>query len=160
MNFIKKYPILFVITYLILAFINPAFCFLILGSIFFYLGSRSIFFLNKIKRTGLSCTGRIISYASGSEGHKTPIVEFTPMGGNLITEKPIIYASTDLSKLRSYKKKIDTEVSVLYDPEDPKKFILVNENEFNYFIVILFSLVGLGGIVLSICVFAGYIHLS
>ncbi len=133
---------------------------LILGAIFFCMGTQSIFFLKKIKKKGVSCTGKIISYESDSEGYKTPIVEFTPFEGTLIAEKPIIYGSTDLSKIRSYKKMIETEVSILYDPDDPKKFILTNENGFNYFMVILFGLLGLGFIVLSLFVFSGYIKLS
>jgi len=141
-------------------FIKPAFCFFILGTLLFYVGITAVLFLKKIQSSGIECTGRILSFQSDSEGYKTPIVEFTPIGGGLITERPFVYASSDLSKIRSYKKMVDKQVSILYDPDDPKKFIVADERGFNYFAFVFCILVGLGGIIVSICSFIGYIKIG
>jgi hypothetical protein len=101
--------------------------------------------------------GKILSYQIGNRGSKTPVIEFTPITGETVTAKPFLYASTDLSKIRSYSNLIDTEVLVRYDPDDPKKFVLADEKSFNYVVFTIFILVGLFFIVLSICNFLGYV---
>jgi hypothetical protein len=47
-----------------------------------------------------------------------------------------------LSKIRTYKNKINESVSVLYDKENPEKFVIVTERNFNYFSLIFIILVG------------------
>lgn len=130
---------------------------LIVGSLVFYLGIMAIGFLKRIQEKGVEGIGRILSYQVGNKGYKTPIIEFTPLSGETVTAKPFLYASTDLSKIRSYSNLIDTEVVVQYDPDDPKKFVLAGERSFNYIIFTVLILVGLFFIVLSICNFLGYV---
>jgi len=125
-----------------------------------YVTTTAILFLKKIKQKGISCTGKILSFESGSRGYRTPIVEFTPIGGELIAGKPFFYASTDLSKIRSYSKMIDKEILILYDPDDPKKFILKREEGFNYVFLALVIVIGLLFLILSICSFIGYIKIG
>lgn len=160
MELIKKYWIAIAVTFSICMFIKPALCFLILGTIISYAGFAAFTFLKKIKRSGIDWTGNIIEYQSDSDGHKTPLIEFTTMTGDIIREKPIVYASTDLSKIRTYSKSIDTAVPILYDPDDPKKFVLKNEEGFNYFVFIIFILGGLFFIGLSISWLLGYIKMG
>src|SRR3712207_3395557 len=124
MDLIKKYWIVIVATFGLCMFIKPALCFLILGALVSYIGFAAVIFLKKITRVGVDWTGNIIEYQSDSDGHKTPLIEFTTLTGDLIREKPFVYASTDLSKIRTYNKFIDQSVPILYDPDDPKRFVL------------------------------------
>lgn len=160
MDLIKKYWIAIVVTFGICMFIKPALCFLILGTIISYAGFASVTFLKKIKRSGIDWTGNIVEYQSDSDGHKTPLIEFTTMTGDIIREKPFVYDSTDLSKIRSYSKSINTSVPILYDPDDPKKFVLKNEEGFKYAVFIFFILGGLFFIALSISWLLGYIKMG
>lgn len=160
MELIKKYWIVIVVTFGICMFLKPALCLLILGILISYIGFAAITFLKKISRIGIDWTGIIVQYQSDSDGHKTPLIEFTTMTGDIIREKPFVYASTDLSKIRTYRNSIDQPVPILYDPDDPKKFVLKNEKGFNYFIFILFIVAGLFFVGLSISWLLGYIKMG
>ena len=157
MKYIEKYWILIVVVFFFSMFINPTICILIVGSLVFYMGIMAVGFLKKIHDKGVESVGRILSYQVGNGGHKTPIIQFKPLTGETITAKPFIYASSDLSKIRSYNNLIDTEVLVRYDPDDPKKFVISSEKSFNYIVFTIFILAGLLFIVLSICNFMGYV---
>ena len=141
-------------------FVKPAFCFAIGGCLCISLSIRGVILLKNLQAKGIESTGIILSYQSGWEGYKTPIVEFTPTNGELIQDKPYLYSSTDLSKIRSYKNVIGNQISILYDPENPKKFILNEDNGFNYFALTLAILVGLAALIVSICSFLGYIKMK
>ena len=160
MNFIKKYSIIIVIIFGLSMFIKPALCFLILGSLVSYVGFEAIGFLRKIAKKGIDWTGNIIEYQSDSDGYKTPLIEFTTMAGDLVREKPFVYGSTDLSKLKTYKNSINQSVPILYDPDNPKRFVLTKDREFNYVIFFIFILGGLFFVGLSISSFLGYIKMG
>jgi hypothetical protein len=160
MNFIKKYWVVIFIVFFISMLIKPAFCFFIIGALLFYVSFDALVFLKEIQQKGIETSGRVLSFQTDRNGHKTPIVEFTPIGRRVITGKPFIYSSTDLSKLRSYKKNIDKDVLILYHPDDPKKFVLSNEKGFNYFVFSVLTLAGLAFIILSVCSFLGYIKMG
>jgi hypothetical protein len=157
MKTIRKYWIAIVGVFFFSIFINPAICIIIVGSFAFYMGISAILFLKQIQNKGIETIGRILFYQTGDKNYKTPIIEFTPADSETVTEKPFVYASTDLSKVRSYSKLIDTEVVVLYDPENPKRFVLAGENSFNYTVFSIFIMVGLFFVVLSVFNFLGYI---
>ena len=148
------------LTFGICLFIKPALSFLILGTLITYIVFDAIIFLKKVAKEGIAWTGNIIEYQSISDGHKTPIIEFTTMTGDLIREKPFVYTSTDLSKIRTYKNLIDHTVPILYDPDDPKKFVLKNKLGFNYVVLIIDILMGLFFIGLSISWLLGYINMG
>jgi hypothetical protein len=158
MRYIQKYWLYIFIAFVIAMFVKPIICAFIMGSLIFYIGIETIIFLRKIHKNGIECNGTIVSYQSDDEGYKTPIVEFTALTGEIISEKPFVYASSDLSKIRTYKNMINQSTAVLYDPNDPKKFVLTNEREFNYLISFLFILGGLFFIGLGICSILGYIN--
>ena len=160
MDLIKKYWIAIVVTFGLCMFIKPALCFLILGALISYIGFAAVIFLKKIARTGVDWTGNVIEYQSDRDGHKTPLIEFTTVTGDIIREKPFVYASTDLSKIRTYSKFIDQLVPILYDPTDPKKFVLKNEGGLNYIVFIVFILAGLFFVGLSISWLLGYIKMD
>lgn len=159
MKYIEKYWILIWVVYIFAMFVKPVLCILILGSLCFYGGVSAIILLNKIHDRGIESVGRILSYVR-NKSYKTPVVEFTPVDGDIVTAEPFIYVSTDLSKIRSYNTMMDMEVLVLYDPKDPKKFVLAGEKNSNYIFFFIIILVGLGFIVLSVCIFSGFIKIS
>jgi hypothetical protein len=140
-------------------FIKPPLCFLIGGMLSCYIGFAAIIFLRRMSRTGVDWTGNIVEYQSDSDGHRTPLIEFTTISGDIIKEQPVVYASTDLSKIRTYSKFIGQPIPILYDPEDPKKFVLKSEEGFNYFVSMVFILVGLFFVGLSIGSLLGYIKM-
>jgi hypothetical protein len=160
MELIKKYWVAIVVIFAACMFIKPALCPLIFGSLVLYIGFAAVIFLKRISKIGIDWTGTIIEYQSDGDGYKTPLIEFTTIKGDVIREKPIVYASTDLSKVRTYSKSINQPVQILYDPDDPKKFVLKNEKDFNYTEFIIFILVGLSFVGLSISWLFGYIKVS
>lgn len=127
MNSQEKYIISIIILCVVLFFIKPELCFLIAGILgLSYIAFSSLHF-RKIQNKGIECTGKIVSFQMASGGYKTPIIEFTTLDGQTITEAPFVYISTKVTGIRSQDKIIDDEVLVAYDPDNPKKFILKNK---------------------------------
>ena len=116
-KYIEKYWIIIALVFIIFAFIKPSICFLILGLVFLIFSIESYKFNKYIYLKGVKCSAKILTYESDYEGHKTPIIEFKIASGEIISEKPYFYASTDLSKIRTYKNKINQNVNILYDPK-------------------------------------------
>jgi hypothetical protein len=160
MNFIVKHQKGIAIFFALCAFIKPAFCFLILGIICCYVAFGAFRFMSRIQKKGIEWEGKIIGYHRSWNRNKTPLIEFTTKTGHLIQEKPYVYTTTDLSKLRTYSNIINQPVIIIYDPDDPKKFVLEKEKGFNYFSFTLATLVGLFFIGLSICWLSGYIKMD
>ncbi|WP_299676790.1 DUF3592 domain-containing protein [uncultured Dokdonia sp.] len=138
----KEYSIPIFILFVFFMFYKPVVCFLILGSLTTLIGIKSWIFIVNIQKNGIKSIGKILSYESDEDGHKTPTIEFKTKKGNQIKKKPYYYASTDLSKIKTYKNKINESVSVLYDKKNPEKFVIETERDFNYFSLILIILVG------------------
>ena len=159
MEYIKKYWIFIVVVFAISMLVKPALCFLIIGFIGSYSAIDSIRFQKRLGSNGIECTGRILSFEVDSDGDKTPVIEFTPIGGAVITEKPFVYATTDLNKISSYDSLIGNEVLITYDPDDPKRFILSEEKGFNSLIIAVLLLAGLGSIAFGIASLTGYVKL-
>jgi len=78
--------------------------------------------------------------------------------GAIIEGQPYVYTSTDLSKIRSYKSLLDQSVAVLYDREDPKKFVIASEKIANYSILFIFLLGGVFFVGLGISNLLGYLN--
>jgi len=136
-SFIIKYRIFIGIAYLALGYIRPSLCFLLLGLIFLYFGITTIFQLWKLYRSGVECNAKIVSYETDDEGYKTPVMEFNTADGKSITEKPWVYGSSDLSKIRTYSEKLNEPTKVIYNSDHPEEFVLKSEFGFNFFILIL-----------------------
>jgi len=139
----KEYAIPIFILFVFFMFYKPVICFLILGSLATFIGIQSWIFIVDIQKNGIESIGKILFYESDEDGYKTPTIEFKTKNGNQIKKKPYYYASTDLSKFRTYKNKKNESVSVLYDKNNPEKFVVGNERSFNYFSLILIILVGI-----------------
>lgn len=113
--------------------------------------------MKKLQQHGVECIGKIVRYESDSKGHKTPFVKFTSLQGEIIAGKPTISATTDLSKIMSYKGVTDKPVILIYDPGDPEKFILKEDVGTNYLAMIFIFLVGGVFVTLGICNIVGII---
>lgn len=150
MKNIKKYGLIIVVLFVFFMFYKPIFCSLILGTLVFYYGINSLIFLNYIKKNGIESLGEILLYESDEDGYKTPIIEFKTLKGELIKQKPYYYASTDFSIFRTYKNDINKKITVLYSEENPKKFVIKTEKDFNIGSVILMIIIGLFFLGLSI----------
>lgn len=160
MNLIKKYWMIFVLAFVVAMFTKPELCFLIIGLLVSYIGFEAIITLKVITQKGVECSGIIIQYQANRNGYKIPLIEFKTTSGELIREKPYIYSSTGLSKVRSYKKLINQPVLIVYDPENPKKFVLTIDRQFNYMVFSCFLFGGLVFVILSITILFGYLKLS
>lgn len=146
--------------FMVCMFIKPALCFLILGMLISYTGFTAVIFLKRIVKIGIEWTGTVIEYQAERDGHRTPLIEFTTMAGDVIREKPFVYASTGLSIIRKHSKFIDQSIPILYDPDEPKKFVLKNEKGFSYIVFIIFIMAGLFFVGLSISWLLGYIKMG
>ena len=124
-------------------FYKPIFCFLLLGIITMFLAISSLSFFNYINKNGIKTNGKIISYEKDEYGHKTPIIEFKTLEGELLTKKPYYYSSTDLSIIKTYQNKINRIVEIIYSPKKPEMFVIEKEKKFNYGSVILMIIVSL-----------------
>lgn len=147
MEFDKKYSLIILSLFIFFMFYKPIFCFLILGTLAFYHGFSRLMFLDYIEKNGIESIGKILSYESGEDGHKTPIVEFKTIEGDIVLKKPYCYVSTDLSMFKSYQDNINKNVTIIYSLKNPEKFVLKTEKDFNYggnIILIIISLIFLG----------------
>lgn len=158
MDFIKKYWIVILVAFGLSIFVKPALCFLILGTLVSYASLNAILFLKHIANNGIDCTGKIVEYQSDSDGDKTPLIEFTTRSGKLIRETPYVYTYTFSSF--SFKDSVNQAVPILYDPEDPKKFVLNNERKFDYAAFIIFILLGVFFVGLGVSSILGYIKID
>lgn len=94
-----------------------------------------------MNKYGIENLGKIVSYESDDEGYKTPIIEYQIDEVRSFTGKPFLHTSSDLDKFQSYHRNINKTIKIIYDPDDPKKFIL--KENFNFFGLILMIIVGL-----------------
>ena len=156
----KKYAIPIVGVFIFFALYKPAGCFILLGTLVTTICIHYWLFLREIDKNGIKIIGKILFYKSDSEGHKTPIVEFTSKGGVQIQKEPYCYASTDLSIFKTYSNNINKPVSILYDSKNPEKFILEKERGFNNFSLIFGALVGLIFLTIGICCILGIINIE
>lgn len=142
-----------------LSYIKPPLCFVLTGSISFYLGLSSIKLLKKLRLSGIERTGKITEIDENSDGQKMPLIEFTTMTGEAIKGKPFVLTASDLSKLNTNKYQTNQSVQIIYDADDPKKFVLTNEDASNDPIFKIFMIVGLLFIGLGFYWLLGYIKM-
>lgn len=160
MKFIEKYGLIIAVLFIFFMFYKPIFCFLLLGSLALYYGIESLTFLNYIKKNGIESLGEILSYESDEDGYKTPIIEFKTLKGELIKQKPYYYASTDLSIFKTYKNNINKKITVIYSEDNPGKFVIKTEKDFNIGTIILMIIVGLFFVGLSIGNLLGFLNMG
>lgn len=159
MKHLVKYWFIIIGMFAVFMFVEKAICLLILGSLFLFLSIGAILFLKHLEKYGLESRGTILEYKSDHEGYKTPIIEFYTRKNEVIKDKPYVYGSTNLSGLRLGKKNTNTTVIVCYDPNNPKRFVIKEDNTFNYFVFLIFAILGIGVTSLSIIEFFGATNL-
>ena len=160
MKYIKKYGILFAIVFAFFMFYKPIICMLMIGSFISFYGIHYYKFLININQNGIESVGKILQYKRDDEGYKTPIVKFETKEGLEIETEPYYYASTDLSKFRTYNKNINKTVTVIYEPNKPKRFIIKSESNFNYISLLFMSLGGIIFLIVAITNLLGYIEIK
>lgn len=143
----------------LLALTKPELGFIALGAIFMFMGIGALAFLKKIHIIGVPCTGKIVGIENTRRGHKTPVVEFEPTRGHLICKTPHAHASTDFDILTSSKHLIGKEVPILYDPEDPEKFVIEGKAGSASFVFVIFIIAGIALIVIGCADLLGYLDL-
>ena len=131
MELIKKHGLIIFLFFVFFIFYKPIFCFIIGGILIFNYGCSILIFLSYIKKHGIETIGKILSYESDEEGYKTPIIEFKTLEGISLTKKPYYYASTDLSRFRTYKNNVNQNVTIIYSLKNPEKFVIKTEQNLN-----------------------------
>jgi hypothetical protein len=158
MKFIKKYMLAIFVAFGISMFIEPAFCMLILGFIVLYSSAETIVFLEKMKRVGIQTLGTVTSYEKDDEGDITAIVEFTAAGGEVIKDEPYIISLADVEDFTPYNEIAGSEVSVLYHPDDPKRFVIKGKKDWEYITSIFGIFVSLAFLTVGIGILMGFIE--
>jgi hypothetical protein len=158
MKYIQRYWTYIIIVFIISFFIKSALSILLASLLGLYILAETIFILKNIRNEGIECYGKIVKYNTDSDGDKTPVVEFTTKKGETIKEEPLTYSSINIVEIFSRSKEINKPVLIKYNPEDPKYFILVNEN--NYFAMFIGLLVILTFVVVSTLGLLGYINMD
>ena len=160
MENIKKYWILIAIIFVFFMYYEPVVCLIILGSFFLILGISSWTFLYEIKKRGIKSVGKILNYESDNDGHITPIVNYKTVNGKVINKKPYFYVTANIGSITTYKSKINEEVPIIYNPNNPEKFILQEEMTLNKFGLIFFIIVGLTLFVVGLLDLIGIININ
>jgi hypothetical protein len=157
----KKYWTYIIIVFVIFILLEPILNLLLIGGLVLFFSLEYLVTIEKLKKNGKEQTGKYLHFeVDGEEGHKTPTIEFITHTGNIVKEQPYYYASTDLSKIKSYNNKIGKPVTIIYDSENPEKFILKKEKNFNYFSLFLMIFIGLMFIVFGTLGILGIIAIN
>lgn len=156
----KKYAVPIIILFVFFMFYKPVVCFIIFSLLILIISIYSWNFLSDIRKNGIQSVGKILFYESDSDGYKTPTVEFTDKNGKLIRKKPYYYTSTDVSKIRTYKKNINKPVDILYHRKNSEKFVIGKERNFNNFSLIFITLIGLICLTVGVCSILGIIEID
>lgn len=160
MEIINRYWTLIIIVFVISMFIKFELCFIILGSLVMFLCIHYYLAIKTINKSGIETKALILNYTRDHDGYKTPTLKFKTLDGTEIKKEPYYYASTDLSKFRSYSDKINETVSVKYDLNNPEKFIICDEKNFNWGTIVFAMIVGLIFLCVAFASILGYIKLS
>ncbi len=139
----KKYWILIVLVFVFFMYYKPDVCFIIMGSVFFIIGIHAWVFAYTIKKYGISSFGRVINYESDNDGHTIPIVQYKTKNGKEIIKKPYLYMTAYIGRITTYKNNIYDKVPIVYNPKNPKRFILKEEHSQNHLGVVFITIIGI-----------------
>ncbi|MES2587742.1 MAG: hypothetical protein V4622_02110, partial [Bacteroidota bacterium] len=152
MKYIKLYWKIICGVFILFMFIEPAICILILGLLFLFISIGAIVFIRKMKICGIDSNGILCTYDFENDESPSPIIEFRTLKDEIIREKPYVYGSASFSGIL-LNNNIKKTVPILYDPENPKRFVIKHSIYFNFFWIIIFSLLGMFLMVLSVLEF-------
>ena len=128
-----------------------------LGVTFLIGGILSALFFKKIKHKGIRSMGKVLFYKNDDEA-KVPIIEFTTANGETIKRKPSGFVYSNMRRFKKYNTEINEGVQVIYNPDNPKKFIIENEEGILYKAMEIIICVGLLLIGFSTYVLLRHIH--
>ncbi len=100
-----------------------------------------IFYIN-LNKKGVTSFGKIISYEY-DDGYKIPIIEFETQGGKIISKKPFFYESSDIDKFITVKNNINKNIRIVFEENNPEKFVIKVDKEFSYGNLILMIIIGI-----------------
>ncbi|MBB4803061.1 hypothetical protein HNP37_003136 [Flavobacterium nitrogenifigens] len=153
MLFDKKYATFFFpfffIVFVAFSFYNILISLLLVGLLFVILSIAAHNFLDDISKNGIESTGKIVSYTSDDEGHKTPNIEYQTADGRNFVGQPFVHGTFHLSKFNSYQKNINTKIAILYSAKSPEKFI-VKEVKTSSLALSILIIIGLALIVYAV----------
>lgn len=142
MKNIEKYWPFLIVVYAISVFTKPAFCFLLLGFLFLFMGIKAIVFLNTMNKSGIEAKGKIVEFETDKQGDLTPLLEYINENGDLIRSKPTVQSSTNLDLLFA-KFSLGDELVIKYEKQKNENFIIVEDSNFNSIVFFVFGLIGL-----------------
>lgn len=153
MSIVKILGFCLFIAFAVCLFVKPFLCILFVGLAFIGGGINAIRTEARLKEIGIECPGTMVELEieMDREG-RMPIIEFNTLTGEHIRGK----ASSDITGLLPLDPPVP--VTVKYDPNNPKKFILLESEASNNHIMLYF--VVLLGVIISgvaICLLLGYI---
>lgn len=149
MHINTKYTWLFAIAFVFFMFYQPIFCLLLVGTLMVVYALHYSLFLYNINKYGKEIEGKMKAHKTEEEDYKTPLVEFE-INGTQILKKPYYYTSTDLSKFKTYKSKIDKPIPIVYLPNNPEKFIIKRDKGLIYLSLIFLCIIGLAFILICL----------
>ncbi|MET3732579.1 hypothetical protein [Moheibacter stercoris] len=116
--------------------------------------------LKRIHNNPVFANAKIVKYEIVEYGYKEPKLSFFTKDGIEICEKPAFYFATDLSKIRTYRNKINQTVEVTYNQNNPREFIISSENKLNYLVLSFLCMIALIFICVSISSLLGIIEVN
>lgn len=159
MEVIKKYWYFIVLSFVVSGLVRMEFAFFILSLLILYFNCYYYIGVDKINKIGIETTVEILFYGRDRDLHKTPIIKFY-IGEREIQKEPFYYASTDLSKFKTYKNNINKPIPIKYNPINPEEFIICSEKNFSWGAMIFTTLIGLIFLFVSIAGLLEYIDFS
>jgi hypothetical protein len=116
-----------------------------------YLGLSFKKSLRKLEREGIESTGVLIKHELNYNFNslsKTPLIEFTTKNGEKIRGNPSFYLMSGFSLFRS-SKPLNQTVEVVYDKDEPEKFMFKDNNGteelfIEVFIMLCLFFIGIG----------------
>lgn len=95
------------------------------------------YYLYLIEKKGRTSSAIILNYQLDFVGNIIPVIEFSSEG-RTIRSRPFYFSLTRLFNSRIFREMTNNKLNVAYWPDNPEKFILLEENKTYYHFKILF----------------------
>lgn len=130
--------------------------------IFLYMGVRGILFLKKVNKEGVSKIGKVVAFNVDGEGYKSPVIEYTNNEGILKSGEPELNVSSQLevAGMNLVNTNWNKEVEISYEPENPDKYVIIEEIYENYWALGFVSVLGLVSLLIGISEVFGFTNFT
>lgn len=146
------------IPFIIFVFVNPPICFMIMGLILIYIALNTFIKLQDLKKFGINCEGAIVEYVTNKYGDRTPIIKFNTSKGIEISGKPFGTYSGVIGPFRFSNDPTTEKLAIRYNSKNPEQFIYKGQENINYFLFLIVTLIGILLITLCFLELAGEIN--